>query len=183
MIRVEWDTDKTIPILCRVVSRHYKQHTVLSIIKVSRIHDPSLKTAWVPTQLDNASYKIFIVCMTIEYCLFSDIGLCSSCKTLFWVASNCCTCTASIDSAARLSINVVFVVVGESQQLGPALSAVYTKANSVVSFEIPAPSWLHRFIIGKQGANIKKVSRSFRYFSCLVTIVWTSQIEDVHSAA
>ena len=104
-------------------------------------------------------YKIFIVCMTIEYCLFSDIGLCSSCKTA-------ALAQLVLTPPLGLSINVVFVVVGESQQLGPALSAVYTKANSVVSFEIPAPSWLHRFIIGKQGANIKKVSRSFRYLPC-----------------
>lgn len=46
---------------------------------------------------------------------------------------------------------------GDSASLGAALSAVYQKANSIVSFEVAAPSWLHRFIIGKQGANIKKV--------------------------
>lgn len=46
---------------------------------------------------------------------------------------------------------------GEPHLLGQALSAVYQKANSVVTYEVSAPSWLHRFIIGKQGANIKKL--------------------------
>lgn len=46
---------------------------------------------------------------------------------------------------------------GEPQLLGGALSAVYQKANSVVSYDVAAPSWLHRFIIGKQGVNIKKL--------------------------
>lgn len=62
------------------------------------------------------------------------------------------------------------MILGESQQLGPALSAVYTKANSVVSFELPAPSWLHRFIIGKQGANIKKVSKYSRLLIIVCSI-------------
>lgn len=47
---------------------------------------------------------------------------------------------------------------GDPVSLGQALNAVYQKANSVVSFEVPAASWLHRFIIGKSGVNIKKVS-------------------------
>lgn len=57
---------------------------------------------------------------------------------------------------------------GDSAMLGAALSAVYQKANSVVSFEVPAASWLHRFIIGKQGSNIKKVTDEFLCYFLLV---------------
>ena len=35
------------------------------------------------------------------------------------------------------------------------------QANSVVIGEVEAPAWLHRFIIGRKGANIKKVTPEF----------------------
>lgn len=39
-----------------------------------------------------------------------------------------------------------------------ALNAVYEKANSVRSSDVDAPSWIHKYIIGKKGANIKELS-------------------------
>ena len=36
---------------------------------------------------------------------------------------------------------------------------VYSKANSVIIEEVEAPSWLHRFIIGKKGANVRKITQ------------------------
>jgi len=48
---------------------------------------------------------------------------------------------------------------GEQDKLGPALTMVYSKANSVVIADVEAPSWLHRFIIGKNGANIRQVTQ------------------------
>lgn len=47
---------------------------------------------------------------------------------------------------------------GEPDKLGNALSLVYEKANSIVSTEVAAPRWLHRYIIGRSGENIKKIS-------------------------
>jgi len=47
---------------------------------------------------------------------------------------------------------------GEPDKLGNALSLVYEKANSIVSSEVAAPRWLHRYIIGRGGENIKKIS-------------------------
>ncbi|XP_037944630.1 vigilin-like [Teleopsis dalmanni] len=41
--------------------------------------------------------------------------------------------------------------------LGPALTAVYEKANSVKSIEIDAPHWIHKYVIGRKGANIKQL--------------------------
>ena len=48
---------------------------------------------------------------------------------------------------------------GEPDKLGLALTQVYEKANSVVTVEVQAPRWLHRFIIGRDGQNIKKITQ------------------------
>jgi len=47
---------------------------------------------------------------------------------------------------------------GEHDKLGAALSAVYEKANSVVTDFIEAPTRLHKYIIGKKGAKINKIT-------------------------
>jgi len=36
---------------------------------------------------------------------------------------------------------------------------VYEKASSVVSADVGAPRWLHRFIIGRKGQNIRKITQ------------------------
>jgi len=48
---------------------------------------------------------------------------------------------------------------GDPDKLGPALTMVYSKANSVVMDEVVAPGWLHGFIIGKKGSNLRKVTQ------------------------
>lgn len=50
---------------------------------------------------------------------------------------------------------------GEQEKLGPALTMVYSKANSVVIKDVKAPTWLHRFIIGKKGATVRKITQDF----------------------
>lgn len=50
---------------------------------------------------------------------------------------------------------------GEQDKLGPALTMVYSKANSVIFSDVAAPAWLHRFVIGKKGANIRKITEEF----------------------
>lgn len=50
---------------------------------------------------------------------------------------------------------------GEQDKLGPALTMVYSKANSVQTSEVSAPAWLHRFIIGKKGANIRRITEEY----------------------
>lgn len=47
---------------------------------------------------------------------------------------------------------------GPHDKLGLALSVVYDKANSVRSSDVAAPSWLHKYIIGKQGSRIKEIT-------------------------
>lgn len=47
---------------------------------------------------------------------------------------------------------------GPQEKLGLALTKVYEKANSVATTDIPCPSWLHRYIIGKKGSGIQKIT-------------------------
>ena len=47
---------------------------------------------------------------------------------------------------------------GNQEKLGLALTKVYEKANSVVSHEVTCPTWLHKYIIGKKGATIQKIT-------------------------
>jgi len=55
--------------------------------------------------------------------------------------------------------NETITLRGDSDKLGNALTQVYEKANSVVQSELDAPRWLHRFIIGRKGQNIKKITQ------------------------
>ncbi|XP_059923201.1 high density lipoprotein binding protein a isoform X1 [Gadus macrocephalus] len=48
---------------------------------------------------------------------------------------------------------------GEPDRLGQALTEVYAKANSYSVSTVSAPSWLHRFIIGKKGQNLAKITQ------------------------
>jgi len=50
---------------------------------------------------------------------------------------------------------------GPAEKLGMALTLVYEKANSQVTDEVRAPMWLHRYIIGKKGANINKITEEY----------------------
>ncbi|XP_034942001.1 vigilin [Chelonus insularis] len=46
---------------------------------------------------------------------------------------------------------------GPQEKLGQALDKVYEKANSVRTATVEAPSWIHKYIIGRKGSNIKKI--------------------------
>lgn len=47
---------------------------------------------------------------------------------------------------------------GDPDKLGPALTMLYSKANSIEVRVVKAPLWLHRHIIGRQGANIRRIT-------------------------
>lgn len=47
---------------------------------------------------------------------------------------------------------------GPQDKLGSALSMVYEKANSKRATVIEAPAWIHKYIIGRKGANITKIN-------------------------
>lgn len=42
-----------------------------------------------------------------------------------------------------------------------ALNKVYEKANSVLSATIEAPAWIHKYIIGRKGSNIRNITKDF----------------------
>lgn len=46
---------------------------------------------------------------------------------------------------------------GPQDQLGNAVSAVYTRASSIVSKELNYPEWQKRFLLGPKGANLQQL--------------------------
>ncbi|XP_066966353.1 vigilin [Macrobrachium rosenbergii] len=48
---------------------------------------------------------------------------------------------------------------GLQDKLGQALTLVYAKANSFMQIDVEAPTWLHKFIIGRKGANIRQITQ------------------------
>lgn len=62
---------------------------------------------------------------------------------------------------------------GPQTALGNALTIVYQKANSVKTVIINAPAWIHKYIIGRKGANIEKFEQEFPHVNvfCLENIV------------
>ncbi|KRT83784.1 K Homology domain containing protein, partial [Oryctes borbonicus] len=48
---------------------------------------------------------------------------------------------------------------GPHDKLGIALGIVYSKANSVSATDVDAPAWIHKYIIGRKGANIKEITK------------------------
>lgn len=47
------------------------------------------------------------------------------------------------------------------KQVGNSFNFFSVQANSVVFAEVEAPAWLHRYGIGKQGANVRKITQEF----------------------
>lgn len=50
---------------------------------------------------------------------------------------------------------------GPQDKLGSALSTVYEKANSKRATVIEAPTWIHKYIIGRKGININKITADY----------------------
>ncbi|XP_037230839.1 LOW QUALITY PROTEIN: vigilin-like, partial [Falco rusticolus] len=76
---------------------------------------------------------------------------------------------------------------GEPEKLGQALTDVYAKANSFTISSVSAPSWLHRFIIGKKGQNLAKITQQMPKVHIKFTggednITLEGPTEDVHVA-
>ncbi|MCJ8738824.1 hypothetical protein PDJAM_G00040220 [Pangasius djambal] len=65
----------------------------------------------------------------------------------------------SVEMPPLDSSSETIILRGEPDKLGPALTQVYAKAKSVMAVEVTAPAWLHRFIIGKKGQNIGRITQ------------------------
>ncbi|XP_049810317.1 vigilin [Schistocerca nitens] len=48
---------------------------------------------------------------------------------------------------------------GPHDRLGRALTMVYDKANSMETDVVEAPNWIHKYIIGRKGANIRTITQ------------------------
>ena len=64
---------------------------------------------------------------------------------------------------------------------------MYEKANSVAIEEVHAPHWLHRFIIGRKGQNVQKITQDLpkvhvEFNSETDKIVLEGPPEQVHQA-
>nr|XP_020465644.1 vigilin [Monopterus albus] len=65
----------------------------------------------------------------------------------------------SVEIPPSDSSSETVILRGEPDRLGQALTEVYAKANSYAVSSVSAPSWLHRFIIGKKGQNLAKITQ------------------------
>ncbi|XP_043666503.1 vigilin [Vespula pensylvanica] len=65
----------------------------------------------------------------------------------------------SVEMPAPDSATGTITLRGPQEKLGQALDKVYEKANSVRTAGVEAPVWLHKYIIGRKGVNIKKVTQ------------------------
>ncbi|XP_029472979.1 vigilin [Rhinatrema bivittatum] len=65
----------------------------------------------------------------------------------------------SVEIPPTDSSSETVILRGEPEKLGQALTEVYAKANSFNVSSVSAPSWLHRFIIGKKGQNLAKITQ------------------------
>ncbi|XP_008305571.1 high density lipoprotein binding protein a [Cynoglossus semilaevis] len=67
----------------------------------------------------------------------------------------------SVEIPPSDSSSETVILRGEPGRLGQALTEVYAKANSYTVSSVSAPSWLHRFIIGKKGQNLAKITQQW----------------------
>ncbi|XP_071529081.1 vigilin isoform X2 [Panulirus ornatus] len=65
----------------------------------------------------------------------------------------------SVEMPSSESSTGTITLRGPQDKLGQALTLVYAKANSVVQADVEAPTWLHKFIIGRKGANIRQITQ------------------------
>ncbi|XP_077998393.1 vigilin-like [Glandiceps talaboti] len=69
------------------------------------------------------------------------------------------TTGVSVEMPPTESSSETITLRGEQDKLGPAITQVYAKANSIVISEVRAPAWLHKFIIGRRGQNIRSITQ------------------------
>ncbi|KAG7202071.1 hypothetical protein KM043_004746 [Ampulex compressa] len=65
----------------------------------------------------------------------------------------------SVEMPAPDSPTGTITLRGPQEKLGQALDKVYEKANSVRTAVVEAPVWIHKYIIGRKGVNIKRITQ------------------------
>lgn len=69
------------------------------------------------------------------------------------------TTGVSVEMPAPDSATGTITLRGPQEKLGQALNKVYEKANSVRTAVVEAPVWIHKYIIGRKGVNIKRITQ------------------------
>ena len=62
-----------------------------------------------------------------------------------------------VEMPSRESVSETITLRGPQDKLDLALTKVYEKANSVVSYDVNCPNWLHKYIIGKKGSKLQNL--------------------------
>lgn len=75
------------------------------------------------------------------------------------IAEILATTGVSVEMPSTDSDSETIVLRGPQASLGSALTMVYTKANSVLTAIIKAPAWIHKYIIGRKGAEIRQITQ------------------------
>ncbi|KAM9424720.1 LOW QUALITY PROTEIN: vigilin [Pholidichthys leucotaenia] len=65
----------------------------------------------------------------------------------------------SVEMPPLDSSSETIILRGEPDKLGPSTHPGLRQAKSVMVVEVTAPAWLHRFIIGKKGQNIGRITQ------------------------
>lgn len=50
---------------------------------------------------------------------------------------------------------------GPPGQLGTALNLVHEKASSFSATSLHAPDWIHKYVVGKKGSNIQRITANY----------------------
>lgn len=98
------------------------------------------------------------------------------------------THNVSVEMPPQDSPSSTITLRGPQENLGAGLTAVYDRASSMIQLNVDAPAWLHRYIIGRKGANINKITTSHKGVHIEFndegdTIKLDGPKEEVHKAA
>lgn len=67
----------------------------------------------------------------------------------------------SVEMPSTESPSETITLRGPTEALGNALTLVYEKANSVITRTVDAPAWIHKYVIGRKGANIRNITMNY----------------------
>uniref|UniRef100_A0A668AHJ3 Vigilin n=1 Tax=Myripristis murdjan TaxID=586833 RepID=A0A668AHJ3_9TELE len=140
-------------------------------IAIPRPDDPSANIRITGTKegIEKARHEILLISAEQDKRAVERLSLEKAFHPFIAGAHNRLVQELSQETGARISIpppslpKDEIVITGEKEAVALALSrirAIYDdKAKSVMVVEVTAPAWLHRFIIGKKGQNIGRITQ------------------------
>ncbi|CAL9695903.1 unnamed protein product [Knipowitschia caucasica] len=118
-----------------------KEQVALAMVRIKKIYDDKKNTTTIAVEVKKSQHKYVI----------GPKG-----NTLQEILDRT---GVSVEIPPSDSSSETVILRGEPDRLGQALTEVYAKANSYTVSSVTAPSWLHRFIIGKKGQNLAKITQ------------------------